>query len=155
MQTLIELYDKRPLENVLGVEMFRPERVVYICPEAVAADQNIQKKLRTFFRHRGIKIELVFFRASVFDAEAMLRVFRKVLEQYPDASMDITGGTDAVLFASGLLCAEAEIPVFTYSLHRNRFYNIRNNKPICSCWRINILCNCYGNNRSSWRSNSL
>ena len=39
MQTLIELYDERPLENVLGVEVFRPQRVVYICPEGVASDQ--------------------------------------------------------------------------------------------------------------------
>ena len=30
IETLIELYDDRPLENVLGVEMFRPQRVVYI-----------------------------------------------------------------------------------------------------------------------------
>ena len=35
MQTLIELYDERPLENVLGVEIFRPERVVYICTEEI------------------------------------------------------------------------------------------------------------------------
>ncbi len=126
MQTLIELYDERPLENVLGVEMFRPGRVVYICPDPAASDQTIQKKLRDFFRHRGMKIELIFIRASVYDAEAMLRVFRKILAQYPEASLDITGGTDAVLFAAGLLSAETQIPVFTYSRRRNRFYNIQN-----------------------------
>ena len=32
VQTLVELYDERPLENVLGVEIFRPERVIYVCP---------------------------------------------------------------------------------------------------------------------------
>ena len=106
IQTLIELYDHRPLNNVLGVEMFRTERVIYICPDAVASDQTIQKKIRAFFRHRGLKAELVFFHASVYDVEAMIRVLRKVLAQYPGAIMDITGGTDDVLFASGLLCAE-------------------------------------------------
>lgn len=136
MQTLIELYDERPLENVLGVEMFRPEKVIYICPEAVASDQTIHNKLRHFFRHRGMKVELVFLRASVYDAEAMLRVFRKTLTQYPDASLDITGGTDAVLFASGLLSAENDLPVFTYSRRRNRFYNIRN-----ADFAMNVLCN--------------
>ena len=30
IQTLIELYDERPLENVLGVEVCRPEQVIYI-----------------------------------------------------------------------------------------------------------------------------
>ena len=37
-----------------------------------------------------------------------------------------TGGTDAVLFAAGLLSADTEIPVFTYSRRKNRFYDIRN-----------------------------
>ena len=136
MHTLIELYDERPLDNVLGVEMFHPERVVYICPENVASDQEIQKTLRAYFKWRGMKLELIFLRSSVYDADAMLRVFRKVLDQYPDASLDITGGTDAVLFAAGLLSSESKIPVFTYSRKRNRFYNIRN-APFAS----NVLCN--------------
>ena len=32
MKTLIELYDVRPLENVLSTEVFSPERTVFICP---------------------------------------------------------------------------------------------------------------------------
>ena len=126
MQTLIELYDERPLENVLGVEMFKPERVVYICPEDNASNTRIQKKLRTYFSHRGQKVELIFVKANIYDTEAMLRVFRKVVSQYPDCAMDITGGTDAVLFAAGLLSAELPIPVFTYSRRKNCFYDIRN-----------------------------
>ena len=30
MKTLIELYDERPLENVLSTEVFSPERTVFI-----------------------------------------------------------------------------------------------------------------------------
>ncbi len=56
----------------------------------------------------------------------MLKVFRKVLSLYPDSVLDITGGTDAVLFAAGLLSAEAAIPVITYSRKEHKFYNIRN-----------------------------
>ena len=41
METLIELYDERPLENVLGVDMFHPKRVVYICPGSFASDLNL------------------------------------------------------------------------------------------------------------------
>ena len=126
MQTLIELYDDRPLENVLGVEMFRPAKVVYVCPDKVASDQKIQRQLRDYFRHRGLIVELIFMRARVFDTEAMRQLFRRIAEQYPDCALDITGGTDAVLFAAGLLSAEREIPVFTYSRRSNCFYDIRN-----------------------------
>ena len=53
METLIELFDQRPMENVLGVEMFRPRRVVYICPEFVARSVEIQKKLREYLVKEG------------------------------------------------------------------------------------------------------
>ena len=130
METLIELYDERPLENVLGVDMFHPKRVVYICPGSVASDLNLQNKLRLYFRHRSLHVELIFYRAGMFDAEEVLKVFRKVLSLYPDSVLDITGGTDAVLFAAGLLSAESAIPVITYSRRENKFYNIRN-APFC------------------------
>ena len=126
MDTLIELYDERPLENVLGVEMFRPLRVVYICPEQIASNTTVQKKLRAYFAHRGQKVELIFYKASVFDTEAMLELFRSIVKRYPDCAIDITGGTDAVLFAAGLLSAESPVPVFTYSRRKNKFYDLRN-----------------------------
>jgi len=126
MQTLIELYDDRPLENVLGVEMFRPPRVVYVCPDNVAFDKRVQQRLRNYFRHRELETELVFAQAKVFDTEAMLGLFRGIVEKYPDCALDITGGTDAVLFAAGLLSAESAVPVFTYSRKRNCLYDIRN-----------------------------
>ena len=126
MKTLIELYDERPLENVLSTEVFRPERTVFICPPEVASDQRLHNKLREYFRHRGIRHECIFLGASLLDAQAVERRLREVVDRYPDCAMDIAGGTDATLFASGLLCAQREIPVFTYSRKRNTFFNIRN-----------------------------
>ena len=126
MHTLIELYDERPLENVLGVEMFCPEKVIYLCPDQIASNQRIHEKLRLYFRHRRLRTELVFLKANIYDTDALLSLLQKTVARYPDCALDITGGTDAMLFAAGLLCAEAEIPVFTYSRKMNRFYNIRN-----------------------------
>ena len=136
METLIELYDERPLENVLGVEMFRPERVVYVCPDRIASNKKIQQKLRQYFQHRGIKTELIFLRAQIYDSDAMRKLFQKTVERYPNCAIDITGGTDAMLFAAGLLSADTEIPVFTYSRRKNRFYDIRN-----APFSANLPCN--------------
>ena len=124
IKTLVELYDERPLENVLGVEIFHPEQVIYVCPDGTTP-RNAKKQLRQYFLHRGIQSPLRFLHVNVFDTRAVLRLFRKILSQYPDAVLDITGGTDAVLFAAGLACAEAKIPVVTYSRTRNRFYSIQ------------------------------
>ena len=101
MRTLIELYDERPLENVLGVEVFRPERVVFVCPETVAGNKRIHWQLKDYFRHRGLEPELSFARANIYDAESVLQLLRRTVDQDPDCAVDITGGTDAVLFAAG------------------------------------------------------
>ncbi len=124
--TLIELYDERPLENVLGVEMFRPGKVIYICADGFSARRRYSARLKAYFAHRGIEIGISFVSADVYDTEALLSLFRRVLRENPGAAMDITGGTDAVLFAAGLACAEIDVPVITYSRMSNSFYSIRN-----------------------------
>ena len=126
MKTLIELYDERPLENVLGVEMFRPERVVYICPEAGGPDERMEKKIEGYFRHRGLHPELSFRKVNIFSAQQVQTLLEKVVREYPECGLDITGGTDAVLFAAGLTCAKSQIPVVTYSRKKHAFYNIQN-----------------------------
>ena len=126
MDTLIELYDERPLENVLGVEMFSPARVVYVCPKRVARDRAIQRRLRDYFAHRGQEVELDFVKADVYQADAILKTLRRIVAANPDCAVDITGGTDAVLYAAGLLGAECGVPTFTYSRRKNCFFNIRN-----------------------------
>ncbi len=124
MQTLIELYDERPIENVLAMEVFRPAEVVFLCPAEAAQDRAMQEKLREYAKKQGLDTRLTFLETSPYRADRVKRQLRRVVETHPDCALDITGGTDAALFAGGLLCAEASIPVFTFSRKRNRFYNI-------------------------------
>ena len=124
MNTLIELYDERAMENVLAPDMFRPRRIVYLCPEEIVRDRNRQNKLREFFLRRGWEPELIFVQASLFKADRILRQLQLTGEKYPDCAVDVTGGSDAALFAAGMFSAQTGAPAFTYSRKRNRFYNI-------------------------------
>lgn len=124
MRTLIELYDERPIENVLATEVFRPETTVFLCPASVAQDKARQASLREFFQRRGVDTECVFLETSLLYSDKVERQLGKVLAEYPDPAVEITGGSDAALFACGRLCAGKEIPVFTYSRKQGRFYDI-------------------------------
>ena len=126
METLIELYDERPLENVLGVETFRPGRVVYICPDTLPSARRVREKLELYFAHRGLELSVRFAKTQIYDAGAIHSLLQNTVAHYPDCALDITGGTDAVLFAAGLLSAGNPIPVFTYSRRKNSFFDIRN-----------------------------
>ena len=124
MDTLIELYDERAIENVLAADMFRPQRIVYLCPTEVAQSRERQEQIGDFFRHRGWNPELIFLEASLYKVDRILRQLLAISEKYPDCAMDVTGGSDAELFAAGLFAAQARVCVFTYSRTKNRFYNI-------------------------------
>ena len=124
MRTLIELYDERPIENVLATEMFRPEETVFLCTPEIAGNASLQDALREYFHHRGVTVRLSFVPASILDAVRVGKTLRQVLDTHEDCCIDIAGGTDAALFAAG--CVSGETPVITYSRKKNAFFEIRN-----------------------------
>ncbi|MBP3493802.1 MAG: DUF1887 family protein [Oscillospiraceae bacterium] len=124
METLIELYDERAIENILAPEMFRPKRVVYLCPGEIAQNRKRQDALRAFFQNRGWDPELIFMETSLFKSDRILRQLVSVSEKYPDCAVDVTGGSDAALFAAGMFSAQTGAPAFTYSRKKNCFYDI-------------------------------
>ena len=124
MNTLIELYDERAIENVLAADMFRPQRIIYLCPTEVAQSRERQEQIGDFFRHRGWNPELIFVEASQYKVDRILRQLLMISEKFPDCALDVTGGSDAELFAAGLFASKADVRVFTYSMRQNRFYNI-------------------------------
>ena len=124
MNTLIELYDERAIENVLAADMFRPKRIIYLCPQEVAQNRKRQEQIGDFFCHRGWNPELIFMEASLYKVDRILRQLLSISETYPDCALDVTGGSDAELFAAGMFAAKANVSAFTYSRKKNRFYNI-------------------------------
>ena len=122
MNTLIELYDERAIENILAPDMFRPRRIVYLCPGEIAQDRTRQETLAAFFRRRGWEPELIFVETSLFKADRILRQLFTIGERFPDCAIDVTGGSDAALFAAGMFAAKKGVPAFTYSRKFKSFY---------------------------------
>ena len=128
MKTLIELYDDTPIENVLAADTFCPERTVFLCPQEIAQDKVWQKKMTDYFQARGTCTDCVFLNTSLFYANKVIRQLKNVIETYEDCAIDIAGGSDAALFASGVVSVESDIPVFTHSRKKQKFFNIRNSE---------------------------
>lgn len=124
MRTLIELYDTSPIRNVLATVMFRPQEMILICPPEVAEDPNQKRSLRDFFAYLNCPVKLTLIPVTLLDAGKTERVLREVLESHQDCAIDIAGGTDAALFAAGV--ASGDTPVFTYSVRKDSFFEIKN-----------------------------
>ena len=126
MKTLIELYDERPMENVLAAEMFRPESTVFICPSEVAESPAMKTSLERYFQSRGVDTRCVFVPVNMLNTGEVVEALRGVLEKSADCAIDIAGGTDSALFAAGMVAGGEDVPVFTYSHKRNMFFDIKN-----------------------------
>ena len=126
MKTLIELYDERTIENVIGPEIFQPEKIVYLCPPDVAEDRTVRRNLSAFLKSRGLRAEVSFTEADMLKTAEVLSALRSVSASHPECALDVTGGTDASLVAAGMFCGETGIPTFTYSRRKNCFYDISN-----------------------------
>ncbi len=126
MKTLIELYDERPMENVLSSEMFRPGTTVFVCRPEVAGSGAMKASLERYFKSRGVDTRLVFVPVNMLDTAEVVSALRGVISRHEDCAIDIAGGTDSALFASGMVAGEGKVPVFTYSHKQNTFYNIMN-----------------------------
>ena len=122
MKTLIELYDERPIENVLGTEVFRPEETIILCPPEVSV-HALKETLEKYFSYRGCKVKLNIVSASLLDADKIEKQLQNILETHPDCAIDISGGTDAALFAAGVVSGDAA--VYTYSRKKNSFFEIQ------------------------------
>ena len=125
MKTLIELYDERPMENILSSEVFLPERCIFLLSEN-EDPESAKQRINAYFRYRGLPIQTRFYSLDMYNSQEILNWLKTIVNKYEDCVLDISGGTDAALFAAGLLCRDHDVPVFTYSRSSNCFYNIQN-----------------------------
>ena len=87
MNTLIELYDERAIENVLAADMFRPQRIIYLCPTEVAQSRARQVQFCAFSRHRGCDPELSFLLPTLHKLHRILWQLLAISEKYLDCAM--------------------------------------------------------------------
>lgn len=135
METLIELYDERALENVIGPETFRPKRIFYLCPSDIFRDRHCYNTLVSFFAGHDYHPTIEFVECSVYKADKIYAQLLKITDMYPECALEVTGGTDAALIAAGMCCQKNNTPTFTYSRRKNSFYDINN-----AAFADNVVC---------------
>ena len=123
LKTLVELYDKEPLENVLTACIFKPEMVVYICDER---DSSMRKETAVdrLFKSRGLPCKARFYYINTASPRNILRAFEAVLRDYPGCVFDCSGGKDLVLLGAGEFCKSRGIPMLYIDVARQKFVDL-------------------------------
>ncbi len=107
MTTLIELFDRSPVENLLATLALRPDRTVYLGTDM----RRITRQLPVYeeiLRGRGIKTELSCRSAAKNDLDSTLNAIDSILDECSDEEgeiciVDMSGGDETLLLSVGII----------------------------------------------------
>ena len=123
MDTLIELLDARPADNVLAPQTFFPKRLIYLC--GLNTGGAIIKGIRSFIKRRLPECSVIFLSADMDDQKAVYNKLNRIFRVTGGGTIDITGGGEAAAFAAGMLCAEYRVPVISYDFDKRCYKNVK------------------------------
>lgn len=123
IKTLVELYDKEPVENVLAACVFEPALVVYVCD---ITDNSLRKETAVYrlLKSKGIKTKPRFYYIDTTDFAMIYRTLSAIARDYPSCVFDFTGGKDLVLLAAGIFCKEHNVDGFYIDIATGRFCKV-------------------------------
>lgn len=99
--TIIECFERTPIENMISCLAVKPEKVIFIGRSAKMPQEL--ELYRRFLQHKKLltKIEYRVIQSS--DLEAIVDVLVRIAETEKECSFDLTGGDDLLLVAVGMV----------------------------------------------------
>lgn len=133
--TVVELFDEKPINNIIGTLAFNPDKVVYV--GGYSKKQFESKKLsilKKYFDEKGFSslfIEYVQVRRDSF--KDIIEKFENVYQNNCDCvfHVEVTGGEDLIMIGLGALCQrhpEIELYQISSKLRTVRSFSISSDK---------------------------
>ena len=99
--TIVESFEKAPIENMISVLAARPEKVIFL-GDAAQMRGPVQK-YREILKKKGIETEVLLKGIQKNNLNNILTVISNLVEEEEELIFDVTGGEDLVLLAFGMI----------------------------------------------------
>ena len=118
--TVIEFFDKSPIENIISAFTIRPDKIVFV------GESKVMKKsvsvYENFLKQEGINVKIEKCPVNKNNLWDIVQKLSDVVAREEECSFDLTGGEDLLLVAVGIIFQEYKDCV---KLRMHRF-NMRN-----------------------------
>ena len=107
--TLIEIFDKTPIENIITTLALKPDRVIYVGADLrkIYRDIELYKKVLS---GRGIKSELSVCGVAKNNLDGIVNnLYKIVSDQNEDYVVDFSGGDESSLVALGMILGDPKL----------------------------------------------
>lgn len=98
--SLIEFYDKSPLENVVCSLAIKPGKVIYICSNTKLVERELER-FRHLMKLKGIVLEMECRPIKKNNLDQIQETLLQIAEENPKCIIDLTGGDELSLVAVG------------------------------------------------------
>lgn len=99
--TIVESFEKAPIENMISVLAAKPEKVIFL-GDAVQMRDEVQK-YREILDRKGIQTEIILKGIQKNNLKNILTVLDSLVEDEEELILDVTGGEDLVLLSFGII----------------------------------------------------
>lgn len=99
--TIVESFEKAPIENMISVLAAKPEKVIFL-GDAVQMRDPV-RKYKDILKKKGIKTEIQLKGIQKNNLKNILSVLTSLVEKEEELILDVTGGEDLVLLAFGII----------------------------------------------------
>lgn len=118
--TIIELFDKTAIENMVSTLLLKPEKVYFICHDKKKVDKSLKRYIK-IAKDKNIQVTMESVSTNRNDIDCIVNTLSKVIESNKDCVIDLSGGDDLFLVAAGIVYEK-----FGHKVQLHRF-NIQNN----------------------------
>lgn len=134
--TLVEFYDKSPLENVVSSLTFKPQKLVFLGSNIKLMERETER-YRRLLGYKGIAIEVECRHIQRNDLGQIQETLLQIAGEHPRCAIDLTGGDELSLVAVGTVAQILKDKYITF--HRTilntrkaiNFFNIDPQADVC------------------------
>lgn len=137
VKVLVEFYSEEPLENVMAMIKYRPEKIIFLGHK----DNMITKKIHdiTHFRDsQQLETELEFIEVPKDDLDGAIELLSKIIRDNPGVRFELTGGSELILIALGCIAARYDISKLRIDPFTGKEIDIRGQSVHTSDYHFNI-----------------
>lgn len=134
---LVEFYSEEPLENVMAMIKYRPEKIIFLGHK----DNMITKKINDIKHFRDRKCaetDLEFIEVPKDDLEGAIQILTDIIRDNPGVRFELTGGSELILIALGCIAARMNISKLRIDPFTGKEIDIRGSEVVTTDYHFSI-----------------
>lgn len=121
--TLVELFCRETLKNVITALAFCPDRLVMLVDQGAQNSEIYENTIRTL-RARLPELTISYFEADCNDPDCIAEALDALYARYPEGVFDFTGGSELLLLSAFAFAKRHDAPMVHIDLARKRLMNL-------------------------------